>query len=116
MQPKDSPNESDFPSSKEMEGWLEREIADAAKALELRIKDATRLVGAYSRGEISADEAAQRSHEYSKRWGDVLPGVLRSQGMTDEEILKRIDEARARKGPIDNLLGRRDSGSPETSR
>jgi hypothetical protein len=114
MQPEDASNEFDFPSSKEMEGWLQREIADATKAVELRVKDAKRLVGAYSRGEISKEEAAELAHRYSSRWGDALPGVLRSEGLTDEEILRRIDEARTKKRPIDNLSGRR--GSPETSR
>lgn len=87
-------SEFDFPSPKEMQGWLEREIADAAKAMELRVRDASRFVSAYGRGEISAEEAEKRSIEYSKRWGEALPGVGRSQGMTDEEILARIDETR----------------------
>jgi hypothetical protein len=104
MEPADPQNESEFPSSKEMEGWLRREIADATKALELRIKDATHLVAAYSRGELSADEAEERSYQYSLRWGDALPGAARSQGLSDEEILKRMDTARIRKNPIDKLL------------
>src|ERR1039458_5694219 len=101
MAGKDTSNESDYPSPGEMQGWLEREIADAAKAMELRIKEASRLVGAYARGEISADEAAQRGYEYSCRWGEALPGVPRSHGMTDEEILARIDETRAKQGLLD---------------
>jgi hypothetical protein len=89
-------NESDFLSAKKMEGWLRREIADAERALELRTRDAKDFVAAYSRGELSPEEAANRAHGYSVRWGDPLPGVPRSQGMTDEEILRRIDEARAK--------------------
>jgi hypothetical protein len=85
---------SDYPSPKEMQGWLEREIADAAKAMELRLKDASRLVSAYAGGDISPEEAAKRGNEYSTRWGEALPGVGRSQGMTDQEILAQIDETR----------------------
>lgn len=83
-----------FPSPKEMEGWLQRETADIRKASELRTKDAEAFVSAYSKGEISAQEAEERSFQYSKRWGDVLPGVMRSEGLSDEEILRRLDETR----------------------
>lgn len=83
-----------FPSPTEMEGWLQRETADIRKAAELRTKDAEAFVNAYSKGEISAQEAEQRSYQYSKRWGDALPGLLRSEGLSDEEILRRMDETR----------------------
>jgi hypothetical protein len=78
-----------------MQGWLEREIADIHKAAELRIKDAERFVNAYARGELSPEEAEKRGYEYSERWGDSpLPGVFRSQGLSDDEILRLIDQAR----------------------
>ena len=77
-----------------MEGWLQRETADIKKAAELRTKDAEAFVNAYSKGEISAQEAEQHSYQYSKRWGDALPGVLRSEGLSDEDILRRLDETR----------------------
>jgi hypothetical protein len=94
-QPKASgSSEPDFPSPQGMQGWLEREIADVTRAAELRIKDATRFVNAYARGEISADQAAERSYQYQNRWGDALPGVPRSAGLTDQQILERIDETR----------------------
>ena len=83
-----------FPSPSEMEEWLQRETADIRKAAELRTKDAEAFVNAYSKGEISAQEAEQRSYQYSKRWGDALPGVLRSEGLSDEDILRRLDETR----------------------
>jgi hypothetical protein len=85
---------ADFPAPKAMQGWLEREIADIARAAELRIKDATRFVNTYARGELSADEAAKQSLKYADRWGEALPGVPRSAGLNDDEILKRIDETR----------------------
>ena len=91
-----------------MQGWLEREIADVGKALELRIREAACFVMAYARGEISADEAAERGYDYSCRWGEALPGVPRSQNMTDEEILARVDEARVKQGFLDrHVSGRR---------
>jgi hypothetical protein len=111
------PPKPDYPSPKEMQGWLDREIADITKAMDLRLKDATRFVTAYARGEISADEAAARAYEYSERWGDALPGVARSQGMSDEEILKRIDETRGKQGLLDkHVLSRRNDEPPKASR
>jgi hypothetical protein len=109
--------ESDFPDPKGMQGWLEREIADIHKASELRIKEATRFVNEYARGEISADEAAKRSFEYANRWGDAIPGVPRTQGLTDDEILARLNETRVKEGLLDkHVLSRRKGGAPETSR
>lgn len=87
-------SESDFPPPNEMQGWLEREIADSAKAHELRVKDVTSFVSAYAKGEISPQEAEKRSIAYSTRWGEALPGVFHSRGMTDDEILAKIDETR----------------------
>lgn len=80
MNPKNDAGESDRTSPKEMQGWLEREIADAAKAMELRVKDATRFVTAYSRGEISAAEADKQNYAYSRRWGEALPEYSAPRG------------------------------------
>lgn len=92
----DETPDSDFPDPKGMQKWLEDEIRDIMKAAELRTRDAARFVGRYSSGEISREEAAQLSYEYANRWGDdALRGVFHSKGMTDEEILARIDEARS---------------------
>jgi len=77
-----------------MRGWLEREKADVAKATELRIAEATNFVEAFARKEISQDELENRTYEYSRRWGEALPGVGRSRSLSDEEILKRIDATR----------------------
>jgi len=88
-------DDSGFPSPQEMNAWLQREIKDTTKAAELRIKDAASFVTAYASGEINQGEAEQRLHEFSKRWGDALPMAGRSENMTDEEILRRIDETRA---------------------
>ena len=87
---------SDFPSPQEMEGWLQREIADIKRAAELRIKDATAFVTAYSKGEISQEEADERSYQYSRRWGEPIFGVFRSEGLSDEQVLKQLDEANSK--------------------
>ena len=89
-----NPKPSDFPSPSEMEGWLQREVVDVKRAAELRIKDATAFVAAYSKGCISKEEAEERSYEYSRRWGEPIFGILRAEGLTDEQILKQLDEAR----------------------
>jgi hypothetical protein len=110
-----SSEEADFLSPKAMQGWLEREIADIARAAELRIKDATRFVNAYARGELSADEAAEQSFKYADRWGEALPGILRSGRLNDDEILKRIDETRD-PNFVSKLVQRRpDSGRKRSS-
>lgn len=118
MPPEKTPDDhsSDFPSPKGMQGWLEREIGDIQKAAELRIREATRFVNEYARGEITQREAEQRSTAYADRWGEVIPGVTRTQGLSDEEIITRLDAARANEGFVDrNVLGRK-RGTPETSR
>jgi len=79
-----------------MRGWLEREKADIAKAADLRVTEATRFVDEFASGKITQDTLENRMYAYSTRWGEPLPGVSRSHGLTDEEILKRIDAARAR--------------------
>jgi hypothetical protein len=105
---------SDFPDPKGMQKWLDLEIDDIQRAAELRIKDAKSFVDAYAKGEISRDEAAQRSFEYANRWGEGLPGVPRTQGLSDEEIMRRLNEARVAEGLLDKyVLQRRKGGTPE---
>ena len=107
----------EFPDPKGMQRWLESEIGRIQKASELRIGEATKFVNEYARGEISADEAAERNFQYANRWGDVLPGIASPHGVSDEEILRKLDEARAVQGAVDkHVIGRRRGGTPETSR
>jgi len=109
--------EGEFPDPKGMQGWLEGEIERIQKASELRIKEATRFVNEYGRGEISADQAAERSFEYANRWGDALPGIGGTRGVSDEEILRKLDEAQVMQGAVDkHVLSRRRGGTPETAR
>jgi hypothetical protein len=81
-------------SPQEMQGWLREEIRDSAKAHELRVKEATEFVTAYASGKISAEEAADRLHQYDKRWGEALYGATASPGVSDEAIVRAIDKAR----------------------
>jgi hypothetical protein len=90
--------DSDFPSPEGMSEWLQHEIADIQKAAALRIKDAAKFVTAYAIGEISSKEAEDRSYRYSQRWGDIIPGVFRTEERTDGEILKTLDETRIKQG------------------
>ena len=88
---------TDFPPPKEMKEWLEREIREITKAAELRIKNATSFIDGYATGKLSGQEAAEELFRYSRRWGDALPGVARSDGLDDTEILARIDRHRTNK-------------------
>lgn len=90
-------DELEFPSAEEMAGWLQREIKDSTKASELRIKDAASFVTEYASGKITSEEAEQKMYQYSKRWGDALPGIAGSGNLSDEEIIKHIDETRLRR-------------------
>jgi hypothetical protein len=57
------------------------------KEAELRITDATELVTGFLAGQISAEEARERSAEYHRRWGDALRDVPElKDGMTALEI------------------------------
>lgn len=97
MSPSNDSPEPDYITPKEMGKWLEREIADIQKATTLRIRDAYRLTTAYALGEVDADKAFQMDLAYQRRWGgDALPCVVKSEGMTDDEILQSIDGIRLR--------------------
>jgi hypothetical protein len=85
----------DHLSPQEMRDWLAQEIKDSAKAHELRVKEATAFVTAYGSGEITANEAMRRMHEYDRRWGEALFGTNAGNNVTDQAIVERIDRARA---------------------
>lgn len=88
---KPSPGE-DVLTPQEMRAWLKDEVRDAAKAFELRVKDATELVTSYALGEISPERMNERLLAYDLRWGEALFGA--SADVSDLEILNRIDAAR----------------------
>src|SRR6185312_1311858 len=93
-----------FPDPKGMSVWLQQEISDIQRAAELRIKEATAFVTAYAIGEISPKEAEERSYRYSRRWGDVIPGVGNTGGMSDEQILSTLDETRIKQRHVSSRI------------
>jgi hypothetical protein len=76
----------------EMRAWLEQEVRDLTKSLELRVQDATDFVTAYCAGRISGREATARLRKYDTRWGDPISGVNAQSDMTNEEIVARLDQ------------------------
>jgi hypothetical protein len=86
--------DADELTKEEMQRWLETEISLVNKAAELRLKEAAAFTEAYVKGEISPEEAGERRWQYSDRWGEALPGVIDIKGMTDEQIIREIDETR----------------------
>lgn len=103
-------------SVKDMQGWLREEIRDSAKAHELRVKDATELVTAYADGQLTTEEAMERLNQHDRRWGEALFGASAFPGLTDKEILDRIDAARTEQfeGPRKPFSERtQGSGSPK---
>jgi hypothetical protein len=93
-------DEDDFLSPTELKSWLAQEAKDAAKALELRMKDATSFVTAYTNGEISSQEAASRLRQYDDRWGESLPGTMAVEGASDKSILEALDRARQKRASV----------------
>lgn len=86
--------ENETLTSADLLDWLRREVTDVHKAAELRIGDVTEIATAYALGEMTAEEANKRFHRYGRRWGEALPGIASSEGMTNEQIIKTMDEER----------------------
>ncbi len=91
----------------EVRQWAAQEIASSAKASELRIKEANDVADKYASGEISSEQAMERLVSYDKRWGEALYGVATTAGVTDEQILARIDSARDNKEKLFSKKGAR---------
>jgi hypothetical protein len=94
MSEKDLTKSDGFLAPSEFRGWLTQEIADSAKAHELRIKEATEFVNQYESGLISAEEANERLKRYDRRWGEALFGASAMGGISDDGIINAIDESR----------------------
>jgi hypothetical protein len=78
-------------SPADMRQWLQQEIRDLTKAFELRVKDATDFVSAYSQGELTPRQAMDRMTTYQHRWSDALEGAAFQEGMTNEQVIQQID-------------------------
>jgi hypothetical protein len=76
----------------EMADWLKREARDITKSAQLRLQDATDFVAGYLTGTLSPQEADERWTTYNRRWGEPIPGFNVSPEMSDQEILRRLDE------------------------
>ena len=87
-------DEPEYFSPKGMRQWADQEIKDVNKAAELRIREVNELVRAYSAGEITPEKADELQWKYQYRWGEALRGTSATEGVTDEQILAKIDSTR----------------------
>ncbi len=53
--------------------WLSAELEHGAKALELRLRDASEVVGLFAARRLTSAEFYERQERYTARWGDSLP-------------------------------------------
>jgi hypothetical protein len=87
----------DFLTPTEIREWAQREIREAARALDLRARELFDLVEAYSSGKISAEKADELQSRYLHRWGEALPGVVQGDigdpPLSDERILAKVDSS-----------------------
>ena len=87
----------DHLTPKEMREWAQREIRDAARALDLRARELFDLVDAYSAGQITPEKANELRARYDHRWGEALPGVVQGDigdpPLSDERILAKVDRS-----------------------
>jgi hypothetical protein len=88
------PESNDYLTVQDMQAWLRQELSDVAKATELRSRQAQALVNDYGAGKISSEVAEQRLSDYTRRWGEALPGTHASAGVPDDVLLAAIDESR----------------------
>jgi hypothetical protein len=89
------PDDRETLSPQDVHEWAAQEVLDSGKAHELRVREATTLASDYSQGKISGEEAMERLRQFDRRWGEALFGASANTGMSDDEILAKIDETRA---------------------
>lgn len=75
----------------DMVSWLKQELRDLSRATQLRTQDAVDFVTAFATGRISEKEVTERLSVYGSRWGDAIPGLMTTENMTNEEIIRRLD-------------------------
>jgi hypothetical protein len=81
----------DIPSADTMRAVLDNEIFALSKAMDLRLRELTSMVTAYTAGELTPEQMNERYQRYTRRWDEALPGIINARGMTDEEIIAGID-------------------------
>lgn len=100
MSDTEEPNEGqEHLSVTDVQGWLRQEIMDITKAAELRMKQASEIVLAYAKGELTPEETSQRLFEYDERGVSALRGATAQTHLSDEEILQRMDWMQENFGP-----------------
>lgn len=86
----------DFLTPDEVRQWAQREMREAARALDLRARELFDLVDAYSSGRITPEKADELQSRYDHRWGEPFPGVVQGDigdpPLTDERIIALMDE------------------------
>ena len=82
----------DYLSPADMRKWMDDEIRQSTKALELRTRDLTSFVTAYCAGELTPQQADELHSRYYRRWGEPIPGVSLVGNIPDEEVLAQIDK------------------------
>ena len=86
---------------KDVIGHLKQNILDSAKAHELRTKELTAILGKCESGELSLAAALELSEKHHERWGEALRGARAYPDISDEKIIKIMDEVRQRRSDPD---------------
>jgi hypothetical protein len=94
MEPVLARHKSDLLTPVEMLESLQDEVLTVTRAAELRLRELTEIVTAYTKGALTPEEANERYYRHSSRWRDAIHGglVVPPGGISDEEILRSIDE------------------------
>jgi hypothetical protein len=109
------PHQSDLLTPKEISEWARQEVANSAKAFELRVREATDLATRYATGEITQEEAQKRLIAFDRRWREALHGTSTNENLSDEQILAKIDETR-RSGKVRFVDRETSTDTPGTGR
>ena len=87
-------SEPEYLSVDDMLVALRDEVLAVSRAAEMRTREITALVTDYARGKATAEETHKRFLQYSRRWGDAIPGITTVEGKTDEELFRESDDVR----------------------
>jgi hypothetical protein len=94
--PAENTEDEEYLSSQDIKNWADREIKAASKAFELKKRELTEISQGYSAGRLTAEEADEMHSRYYHRWGESLPGVIDTEGFSDEQILAQLDKSLGR--------------------
>ena len=92
--PDPKPNEPDETLTvQDFRNVLDEEVTALSKASELRIREFAGFVTAYAAGELTPAQAMDKLFRYKEVWGEAFPGVPSVQGLTDEDLLARVEKS-----------------------